>query len=87
MYVIILILTLLVLLDFSKAFDTVRWDQLCNKLKRIGLTKNAVKFIGSYLFDRLALTSRVPQGSILGQLLFSIFINARCVRMLIPHVC
>lgn len=76
----------LVFLDLRKAFDTVNHSVLLNKLSNF--THNAVNWIESYLHDRtqsilvnnyrsdfLRLTSAVPQGSIPGPLLFSLYIN------------
>lgn len=82
-------LTMLCLLDFSKAFDSVDHHLLCLKLKRyFNFSKSAVFFLESYLSGRLQrvcndgkfserklLDLGVPQGSILGPLLFSMFIN------------
>ena len=81
-------LTATVLLDMSKAFDSVNHGILLSKLQDIGLSPTAIKWFCSYLQSRyqvvkihnatsaqLPITCRVPQGSILGPLLFSIYTN------------
>lgn len=78
--------TVLVLLDFSKAFDKINHNLLLSILHYIGLDDNAVRFFNSYLDDRWRrvvvggsesasslMRAGVPQGSILGPLLFSIY--------------
>ena len=58
-------------IDFSKAFDCLSHEFLIAKLDTYGIDKKASKLVNSYFSIR---KQRVPQGSILGPLLFNISI-------------
>ena len=78
----------LVALDLSKAFDTIDHTILLNKLRTFNLGNSILSFLKNYLSNRTLIvkhrnetssmytTSRgVPQGSILGPLLFTLYVN------------
>ncbi|XP_068990040.1 uncharacterized protein [Neodiprion pinetum] len=81
--------TILLLFDFSKAFDSINHCLVLTKLKRYGVSNEAIKWFHSYLTGRtqaeqdpnntqssfLQNLSGVPQDSARGPLLFLIFIN------------
>jgi len=75
-------------IDLKKAFDTVPYDDLICKLRRFGLEENSLTWLTSYLTygthavcvrDELSspmpVLSGIPQGSILGRVPFTLYIN------------
>ena len=78
----------MILIDLQKAFDSLDHDILLNKMKYLGFTQKTIDWFGSYLKKRNIVVSLektlsetgtlncgIPQGSILGPIVFLLYVS------------
>ena len=87
----------MILIDLQKALDTINHEILLAELHAISFSEKKTAWFKSYLSDRgfkvninnyfldlSKISCGVPEGSILGPLLFLLYVNMICPRTLIP---
>ena len=75
-------------IDFQKAFDKISYSRILKSLQKFGIPRAVIMLVKSYLTDRmqrvsvdgfysmlLIITSGIPQGSIIGPIIFSMVID------------
>ena len=85
--------------DYSKAFDTIKYDELLKHLYQLNFSKSFLKIIHSYLLNRKqyvqfddkksrteTIQAGVPQGSILGPILFNLHVSEMLQQMTPPFI-